>query len=744
MPDFRSQKDHSPFTEGEKIKPKAPVKHAGASPQQNKAFVVDQKIQFSDNTPNRAQFESTVPRTTISKDSGSPGTYPKKSAPTEKDPFTEKQNTGRELFDQPNPNRTEFVEPDKGKDRKNTGIEKAPAVSSSNAFIKTKFPQNEENPFDNGINNPEFKKEEKQSEFTQKYIYWDHKNMDGSSSFNPAEGHEKIAEAEQHFDMAGGTHTYAEFTNNGKLKSDIFLDKYKSNGFREKSAEIFDSGADVKGTVDDMGENSASASNMDDMEILLLRRGEKRDLREADRYQTAAKEFRREEKQLKKESDKEQKNISDSPKASEISNDVEFSKGVYAAEFKTGRADFKDHAGDFRRKDKTADNTAVFKASAENSVHKNTPEKEKSDSITTDDGKKTLMVEAAVSGLRRKNRPQADTSHVFANGQENTVTTTDANGFIRTRAMTSQEKLAQAKSNRKGAKKGRRKEMKKAASKAAFRRTLMVKKNVQNEAGNMVFQSSGDLMKDGSGVLKGFIGDPLKQLAQVLAKKLLSLMLKLGALIAGLIMQIITLLLPLIPLFLVVLIPVVVVAYVGDSGEENYDPNDVLFPDHQTGQTVSYMSTDDIYSFLGDDLEMYGEERFTSERLNICFFAMSKIGCAYNQDSHWNHDDNVYDCSELAYCAYQYAGIDISNNGLFSAAEECRAQCLKNNYVSGELLPGDLIFYGGSDNDRYMGVYHVAVYIGQGYMVEARNEHMGVVLSDVRTKNVVMYARPTL
>ena len=59
-----------------------------------------------------------------------------------------------------------------------------------------------------------------------------------------------------------------------------------------------------------------------------------------------------------------------------------------------------------------------------------------------------------------------------------------------------------------------------------------------------------------------------------------------------------------------------------------------------------------------------------------------------------------------------------------------------------DLLPGDLIYYGGSINGRYMGIYHVAIYIGNGNAVEALNEKCGVVYQKLRTKNAIMVARP--
>lgn len=61
-----------------------------------------------------------------------------------------------------------------------------------------------------------------------------------------------------------------------------------------------------------------------------------------------------------------------------------------------------------------------------------------------------------------------------------------------------------------------------------------------------------------------------------------------------------------------------------------------------------------------------------------------------------------------------------------------------------DLKPGDLIYYGGRPNGRYMGIYHVAIYVGKGKAVEAYNETYGVIYQNLRTENAVMVCRPDL
>ena len=60
-----------------------------------------------------------------------------------------------------------------------------------------------------------------------------------------------------------------------------------------------------------------------------------------------------------------------------------------------------------------------------------------------------------------------------------------------------------------------------------------------------------------------------------------------------------------------------------------------------------------------------------------------------------------------------------------------------------ELQPGDLIFYSFTSNGRYKNISHVAVYVGNGKVVEALNESLGVVYRDVAsTGKIVVIGRP--
>ena len=90
------------------------------------------------------------------------------------------------------------------------------------------------------------------------------------------------------------------------------------------------------------------------------------------------------------------------------------------------------------------------------------------------------------------------------------------------------------------------------------------------------------------------------------------------------------------------------------------------------------------------------------------------------------------------------AGVDISYGVGYppTAAAEASKLYSKGEVVNSTRLdikdmePGDLIFYGGHDNGRFL------VYVGNGEVVEAFNEKHGVVYQTLRTKNIILVLRP--
>lgn len=122
-------------------------------------------------------------------------------------------------------------------------------------------------------------------------------------------------------------------------------------------------------------------------------------------------------------------------------------------------------------------------------------------------------------------------------------------------------------------------------------------------------------------------------------------------------------------------------------------------------------------------------------------YALARDGHPYSQAR--RSSGYYYDCSSLAYYSYKSAGVKIGSSGYFTAASE--AYRLRHKRVSkNHLKAGDLIFYRFGYNGRYKNISHVAMYAGNGYVIEAANSRVGVVYRKLYCKrSIVMAADPT-
>jgi cell wall-associated NlpC family hydrolase len=116
-------------------------------------------------------------------------------------------------------------------------------------------------------------------------------------------------------------------------------------------------------------------------------------------------------------------------------------------------------------------------------------------------------------------------------------------------------------------------------------------------------------------------------------------------------------------------------------------------------------------------------------------FARAQIGDPY---AFGGSGPSSWDCSGLTMAAYASAGVNI---GIHSATAQYNLAASRGQLVSyGAARAGDLLFYtdGGGD------MYHVAIYSGNGRMIEAPYEGVNVREVPVRTSQLVgQVARPT-
>lgn len=124
-----------------------------------------------------------------------------------------------------------------------------------------------------------------------------------------------------------------------------------------------------------------------------------------------------------------------------------------------------------------------------------------------------------------------------------------------------------------------------------------------------------------------------------------------------------------------------------------------------------------------------------------CSYALHRVGYPYSQAL--RDSGEYYDCSSLAYYCWRDAGVNISYQGMTTAAAEAQGLSEAEKVTSFDAMqPGDLIFYSTSHNGQYMNITHVAIYVGNGKVVEALNTKYGVVFQDVRTNNIVLICHP--
>ncbi|GFI70248.1 putative endopeptidase [Lachnospiraceae bacterium] len=123
--------------------------------------------------------------------------------------------------------------------------------------------------------------------------------------------------------------------------------------------------------------------------------------------------------------------------------------------------------------------------------------------------------------------------------------------------------------------------------------------------------------------------------------------------------------------------------------------------------------------------------------------ALARLGKPYSQAKRDSGD--YYDCSSLTYYSYKEAGITLSYHGSNTAASQGQLLSDRGCEVAYEdIQPGDLIFYSFTRNGRYQNISHVAVYAGNGYLVDASSSKGCVVFRPVYSiGKIVMCGRPS-
>ncbi|MGH9102276.1 MAG: C40 family peptidase, partial [Acidimicrobiales bacterium] len=91
---------------------------------------------------------------------------------------------------------------------------------------------------------------------------------------------------------------------------------------------------------------------------------------------------------------------------------------------------------------------------------------------------------------------------------------------------------------------------------------------------------------------------------------------------------------------------------------------------------------------------------------------------------------DVFDCSGLVMYVYSQAGVSFPHSAQLQYDDTSRVS-------SGELIPGDLVFFGGGPS----GVSHVGIYVGGGQMIHAPYTGTVVQYSGIYWPDLVGFGR---
>ena len=122
--------------------------------------------------------------------------------------------------------------------------------------------------------------------------------------------------------------------------------------------------------------------------------------------------------------------------------------------------------------------------------------------------------------------------------------------------------------------------------------------------------------------------------------------------------------------------------------------------------------------------------------------ALTKLGIPYSQAL--RNQEGYFDCSSFTYWVYSQLGIRLQHGGSNTAAAQ--GQYITENHLAvsyEDLAPGDLIFYSFETNGRYMNISHIAIYAGNGYVVDASSSRGKVVYRPIYGQSsIVLCGRP--
>ena len=156
---------------------------------------------------------------------------------------------------------------------------------------------------------------------------------------------------------------------------------------------------------------------------------------------------------------------------------------------------------------------------------------------------------------------------------------------------------------------------------------------------------------------------------------------------------------------------------------------------------------EDIIAEIENTNNLPAGKQYEEDIQKVMDFAFSKLGAPYSQA--YRNDGVHYDCSSFTYYSYLNGkNIKLQYGGSNTAASQAQ-YCYSNNkiiasaYDKEKMLPGDLIFYSSKNNGRFMNITHVAMYCGDGMIIDASYSKKKVVYRKiVNIDQIVAVGRP--
>lgn len=179
------------------------------------------------------------------------------------------------------------------------------------------------------------------------------------------------------------------------------------------------------------------------------------------------------------------------------------------------------------------------------------------------------------------------------------------------------------------------------------------------------------------------------------------------------------------------------------EGSSYYAGHVFFLDDRQLQLAEDYASN--LHLYLGDALfeVAVNEDLVPGETGNAAVdIALTKLGTPYSQAR--RNQSGYFDCSSFTHWVYAQLGINLSYGGSDTAASQGRYIMANNLAISYDsLAPGDLVFYSTKTNRRYMNITHVAIYCGDGYVVDASFGRQKVVYRPIYSVDkIVLCGRP--